>query len=913
MFKPFSFCIFICLVFLSSCQQDAVKPKFQIGFSQCVDDPWRDVMNSEMARELAYHPELKLEMLVAYNNSEKQVEQIRELVNKKVDLLIVSPNESKPLTPVIEEVYKAGIPVILIDRKTESEQYTAYIGANNYEIGKTAGKYISTQLNGKGNIIEIKMEMTISPAIERSRGFRDFVVTAPNLKVVDEMENINGLEDIRNKLPDMLRKHPEANIIFAQTDLLAETAYKIAQEQGREKDLFFVGVDGIPGTGRGIQAVEEGVLNASLLYPTGGAEAIRLALAILNKEPYVKQNDLQTIVINRDNAHILHNQMKKVNSLQESVERQTVKLDELNKTYSSQKDRLYFVGILLSIVILLGSILLYLFREKQLSNQILADQNQAILEQKNKIEEVSEQARQATEEKLRFYSYISHEFRTPLSLILTPTEDLLHRKNTDAKETRSTLQLIRKNANRLLRLVDQLLELRKIDAGKMTLEAQQADLVAFIKDIVSDFNVKAKSQNIDLQFICPFPQLPFWFDAEKLDKVFFNIINNGFKYTPQGGLIHISLLKNLDKIEIIVTDNGIGMSAEEREHAFDLFYRGSQNMSLGSGLGLALSHEFVVLHKGEIRLESEKGYGTTFKIVLPFQQPEWVTEQTAETIQPHFNHIIETVDTEMNEANTPPSRLGRDFVPQQYFDNTIVLIEDNIDLNAFLNQKLSKKYNIVALETAEKGWAAILENIPDLIISDVMLPGMDGFTLTQKVKNDFRTSHIPVILLTAKGQIDSQIEGAKVGADAYMSKPFNQNLLEEKIKGLIENRDRMRRRFTNEITNPTHVLKGERKFLIEFEALIEKYLADSTLSVEKLSHELGMSRVQLFRKISALTNKNVSDYIADFKLQKAKALLTNSDKTIAEIAYETGFNNPSYFTTFFKQKTNQTPSEWRNG
>lgn len=903
MFKPFSFSIFICLVFLSGCQPDTAKPKYIIGFSQCVDDPWRDVMNSEMSRELAYHPELKLEMLVAYNNSEKQVEQIRELVKKKVDLLIVSPNESKPLTPIIEEVYNAGIPVILIDRKTESEQYTAYIGANNYEIGKTAGKYISTQLNGKGNIIEIKMEMTISPAIERSRGFRDFVVTAPNLKVVDAMENINGLDDIRNKLPVMLRKHPEANIIFAQTDLLAETAYKIAQEQGREKDLFFVGVDGIPGTGRGIQAVEEGVLNASLLYPTGGAEAIRLALTILNKGSFTKQNDLQTIVINKDNAHILHNQMKKVNSLQESVERQTVKLDELNKTYSSQKARLYFVGILLSIVILLGSILLYLFREKQLSNQILADQNQAILEQKNKIEEVSEQARQATEEKLRFYSYISHEFRTPLSLILTPTEDLLHRKTNDAKETRSTLQLIRKNANRLLRLVDQLLELRKIDAGKMTLEAQQADLVAFIKDIVSDFNVKAKSQNIDLQFICPFPQLPFWFDAEKLDKVFFNIINNAFKYTPQGGLIHISLLKNLDKIEIIVTDNGIGMSAEEREHAFDLFYRGSQNMSLGSGLGLALSHEFVVLHKGEIRLESEKGHGTTFKIVLPFQQPEWVSEQTTETIQPHFKHIIETVETETNASNTPP----------QYFENTIVLIEDNIDLNAFLNQKLSKKYNIVALETAEKGWAAILENIPDLIISDVMLPGMDGFTLTQKVKNDFRTSHIPVIILTAKGQMESQIEGAKAGADAYMPKPFNQNLLEEKIKGLIENRDRMRRRFTNEITNPTHVLKGERKFLIEFEALIEKYLADSTLSVEKLSHELGMSRVQLFRKISALTNKNVSDYIADFKLQKAKALLTNSDKTIAEIAYETGFNNPSYFTTFFKQKTNQTPSEWRNG
>lgn len=903
MYHKLKYCFFILSTFLFSCQQDTIEKKYNIGFSQCCDDPWRDVMNSEMARELAFHPEVKLETWVANNNSEKQIEQIRELVKKKIDLLIVSPNESKPLTPIIEEVYKAGIPVILIDRKTESELYTAFIGADNYEIGKTAGKYIASQINGQANIIEIKLQMTISPAKERNRGFRDAVNASPKLKLVDSLEAVLGLDDVTHNFPNILRQHPEANVVFGHTDLLAETAYKVAQEQGRAKGLFFVGIDGIPGTGRGIQAIEEGVLNASLLYPTGGAEAIRLALSILTKGSFMKQNDLKTIVINSDNANILHNQMKKVNSLQESVERQALKLEELNRTYSSQKSRLYFVGILLSIVILLGSILLYLFREKQLSNQMLAAQNQAILEQKNKIEEVSEQARKATEDKLRFYSYISHEFRTPLSLILTPTEDLLHRKNTDAKETRSTLQLIRKNANRLLRLVDQLLELRKIDAGKMTLEGNQADLVAFIKDIVSDFNVKAKSQNIDLQFLCPFPQLPFWFDAEKLDKVLFNIISNAFKYTPQGGLIHVSLLKNLDKIEIIVTDNGIGMTTEEREHAFDLFYRGSQNMSLGSGLGLALSHEFVLLHKGEIRLESEKGHGTTFKIVLPFHQPEWVSEQTTETIKPHFNHIIETVETEINESNATP----------QYFENTIVLIEDNKDLNSFLTQRLSKNYKIVTHETAEKGWISILENIPDLIISDVMLPGMDGFTLTQKVKNDFRTSHIPVILLTAKGQMESQIEGTKAGADAYMPKPFNQNLLEEKIKGLIENRDRMRRRFTNEITNPTHVLKGERKFLIEFEALIEKYLADSTLSVEKLSHELGMSRVQLFRKISALTNKNVSDYIADFKLQKAKALLTGSDKTIAEIAYETGFNNPSYFTTFFKQKTNQTPSEWRNG
>ena len=258
MFKLLKFSIFIFLIALYGCQENFVVSKYKIGFAQCCNDPWRDVMNSEMARELAFHPEIKLEMLVSGNNSEKQMGQIRELVKQKVDLLIVSPNETKPLTPIIEEVYKAGIPVILIDRKTESELYTAFIGADNYEIGQTAAKYIANQIKGTANIIELKLQMTISPATERNRGFRDAVNASNRLKIIDSIEAVKGLDDIVNQLPDILRQHPEANVIFGHTDLLAEIAHKIAREQGREKDIFFVGIDGIPGTGRGIQAVEDG-------------------------------------------------------------------------------------------------------------------------------------------------------------------------------------------------------------------------------------------------------------------------------------------------------------------------------------------------------------------------------------------------------------------------------------------------------------------------------------------------------------------------------------------------------------------------------------------------------------------------------------------------------------------------------
>jgi signal transduction histidine kinase/DNA-binding response OmpR family regulator/GrpB-like predicted nucleotidyltransferase (UPF0157 family) len=888
------------LLAITSCSYQQ-EHQYRIVFLQCCHDEWRDVMNSEMKRELAFHPDVKLETIESYSNTEKQVEQLKALNKQKIDLLIITPNESKPLTAAIEEIYKAGIPIVFVDRKTESGNYAAFIGADNYEIGKTAGKFLASQFNSGGNIIEIQLEMTSSPATERNRGFKDAIAANPNLRIVEAIETKNGVTDINTNIPRILKEHPETNIIFSHTDFLAVTAYQTTQKDGKSKNLFFVGIDAIPVT-KGMQDVKNGVLNATFLYPTGGAEAIQTAVKILKKQPFEKETKLLTNVITSDNVDIMLSQIQKIKEQQVEIERETLKITELNKTYSTQRNRLYFISALFTIVVILGAFLYFLLQEKQHSNRVLEEQNLAILEQKNEIEKVSILARKATEDKMRFYSYISHEFKTPLSLILTPTEDLLQRKNTDLKETNNTLQLIYKNANRLLRLVDQLLEMRKLDSGKMELEVSKKDLVAFIKDIVGDFNVKAKQKHIDLQFISPFKELSFAFDVEKLDKVLFNIISNAFKYTPDGGLIHVSILKNTDKIEINIADNGIGMNAEEKAHAFDLFYRGNKNISLGTGLGLALSQEFVMLHGGEITINSEKDKGTTFKITLPIIESKQVLEENHTSIFSKRIHEFEDNDANLVKKNTKHS-----------FENTIILIEDNRDLNLFLNQRLEKTYNVIATENAEQGWQEILSYIPDIIICDVMLPGKDGFALTQKVKSDFRTSHIPVILLTAKSQIESQIEGTKAGADDYILKPFNQQLLEEKLKGLVENRDRMRRRFSNEVVNPNHLQKGERRFLMEFEALIDKNIKDSTLSVEKLSQELGMSRVQLFRKMSALTNKNVTDYIAEYKLQKAKILLKEQEKNIAEIAYELGFSTPSYFTTFFKQKTNQTPTDWRNG
>jgi signal transduction histidine kinase/DNA-binding response OmpR family regulator len=899
MYRNLFIFLFLLVISFFSCQTKE-EESFVIGFSQCLDnDEWRRTMLREMERELAFHSNVQMVMKSAGGNSATQAVQIQELIDQKVDLLIVSPLEVKPLTPIIEKAYNLGLPVVLVDRRTTSQKYTAFVGADNTLIGENAGDYANVLLNGKGTILIFGEGSSASPTIDRHQGFVEAIKKYPGLSVEAALIEDWTPEEYTAALRRYLTDHRDIDLIFGENDRLAKTAYEICKELGLDKTVQIIGVDGLYGEGQGLDLVDQGALAATVLYPSGGEESIRIAVDILTNQPFEKENQLFTTIINNNNVRILKQQASKLIDQQANIKRQTAKIDELNKIYATQKNALYITIALLTLVLIFGGVLYYLLREKQRSNRTLEEQNEAILKQKEEIERVSLKAREAIEDKMRFYSYMSHEFKTPLSLILTPTEDLIHRKSFDRKEVIPVLSLIQKNANRLLRLVEQILDLRRIDAGKMELSLATYDLVGFIREIVGDFRMNAQKHRIDLQFISPFPELAYTFDAEKLDKVLFNILSNAFKYTPDGGLIHVSLLRQNDTVKIAISDNGVGMDTPDREKVFELFYRAHQNTSFGTGLGLALSREFVQLHEGEIEVTSEKGKGTTFIISLPYTVQEQPTEIRA---LPSLVHQFE----EITVPNSPEP------AGQSTSDTSLVIIEDNPDLLQFLKTKFAAEYQVQTADSAEAGWELILRTIPDLILSDVTLPRQDGFSLTQKIKEDFRTSHIPVVLLTAKGGMESQMEGTRAGADVYVAKPFNQQLLEQKVKTLLDNRNRVRRRFSNEVTNPTQVPTGERKFLLDFELLIEKHIKDNTLSVENLSQELGMSRVQLYRKITALTNKNVNDYIAEYKVKKAKQLLADPALNITEIAYELGFNTPSYFTTFFKQKSGQTPSEWRN-
>lgn len=899
-----------------SCQKASTMKTYRIGFSQCCDDPWRDVMNGEMQRELLLHPELDFKIKVAGGNNEAQEQQIKQLVAEGIDILIVSPNEAKPLTAVIEEVYKAGIPVILIDRKTDSELYTAYIGANNYEIGKTAGGYVANRTNGKAKVIEILLPLTISPGAARNRGFHDGIVPTPGVEVVATLETKGGLEDIHKFLPEILHQHPDATVVFGHTDLLAETAYKIIQDMGRAKDMFFVGIDGIPGTGRGIQAVEDDILDASILYPTGGAEAIRLSLSVLINLPYKKENTLETIVIDHTNARILHSQMKKVFSLQESIDKQVNALKALKNIYANQRVYIFVLLSSLLLALVLGVFLWKSLRSKQAAYQSLEKKNQEILEHERQLVEMSEEVRQATQAKVDFFTNISHEFRTPLTLILGFAEELLPTKML-GKDVQQSIGHIRQNAFRLLRLVNQLMDFRKVESQQLKLRASENDLVSFVRNIMESYGKTAQNRGIDFQLLTRQEQVPVWFDVGMMDKVLFNLLSNTFKFTPDGGKIHlfISVDNFENNVKLVVEDTGKGMTAEEVKHVFEPFFQGEEQKLTGTGLGLSLSKSLVELHGGNITAQSSKGKGSRFTVSLPLGRQHL---QEAQILQGEIQYLFREdfflasgIETEASEVETESISATQ----------IVLVIEDNEDLQYFLRKKLSHNFQVVQAAEGNEGLKKAFELTPDLILCDIMLPGMNGLEIARTLKSDLRTSHIPIILLSARSTIEQQIEGTETGADSYITKPFNVQFLLAKIKSLLLNRQMLRESYSNRllvhipevstIELPETASPIDRDFIQKFVVYIGEHYARQDFQVADLCQEFGLSRSQLYRKVSALLGESISDYIQNMRLKKAEELLLEDKLSVAEIAYHVGYSSPDYFSTVFRSRYGVSPSGFR--
>jgi signal transduction histidine kinase/DNA-binding response OmpR family regulator len=870
-------------------------------------------MLEEMKRELSFHPNIQFLYEQAGGDSQRQIEQVQELLNQNIDLLIISPNEADPLTPVVEKTFNRGIPVIVVDRKISTPFYSAYVGGDNYEVGKMAGQYAIGLLNGKGNILEITGLPKSSPAMERHEGFVDAVKKYPSVHFAAEINGEWLKEKAETELAENDKKLNNVNLVFAQNDQMALGTYEVYR--GKQRSIpFIIGVDGLAAKGAGLDLVTNKVLNATMLYPTGGEEAIRIALKILNKQPFEKENLLQTTVIDSTNVRIMQLQAVKTASQQQQIERQQSRITEQQRIYNSQRTFLYILVLSLALSLILGGLAFYSLKENRKINKKLVWQNLEIKDQKSQLEIMSSKAKAANEAKVNFFTNISHEFRTPLTLILGPLEDLMANTKNNFT-TNQSLSLIQKNVIRLLRLVNQLIDFRKIEVDKMKVCASQEELIGFTQEIVNSYKSIAQKRRIDLRLITNERQIPVWIDTTMLDKVIFNLLSNAFKFTKDNGYIHVYVSKNEESNQAIlkVEDNGVGMSEDAIKHAFEVFYQGDYENYKGSGLGLALSKELIQLHKGSILVSSEKWKGSSFEIRLPLgeghlEESEKVKEETKASIL-YEQEKIYTSDPETKRENPNETK-----VAEGEKEQSILIIEDNEDLRSFLSGKLDTQYEILEAENSQVALQQAFDVIPDLIICDVVIPGKDGIALTNILKNDIRTSHIPVILLTAKTSVEQQIEGMRSKADAYMTKPFNVEFLRQTIKSLLLNRASLKEHFTSELSLnlKTQVIgKPDRKFINEFSALVESNLSNEEFSVEDICYGMGISRVQLYKKVKALLNLNVNDYILNTRLTKAKYLLQHEDFTISEVSYKVGFSSPAYFSTVFKSKFGVTPRAFK--
>lgn len=896
-----------------SCNNPSKKPEYIIGFSQCIgSDQWRKTMLSEMQRELSFHKDVTLLYEDANGNSKKQVTQVRSLLDKGIDLLIISPNEASPLTPIVEEAYHKGIPVIIIDRKTSSSLYTAYVGADNFEIGRMAGEYIANRLNKRGNVVEVMGLPGSSPAIERQNGFSQALKSYPEIKITMQLHG----DWLRNKAQEEIKrninKFSETDAVFAHNDQMALGTYHSLSKYKLNKNVKIVGVDALPGKGNGLEFVSGKILDASMLYPTGGKEAIITAFAILNKQTFNKNTLLKTVVIDSSNVRLMKLQEERMANQQSDIERRQHMLEDQQKIYKDQQTILNTLVISLVLAIIFAGIAFYSLNENWKSNKRLETQNRKIIEHKEQMLQLSAKAAEASEAKFNFFTNISHEFRTPLTLILVPLEELLA-DNKIASSVKNHLGLINKNVIRLLRMVNQLIDFRKIEYEKMTLKASQNNLITFIREIASSFEGIAKKRNVDLRIIADKTDLKAWFDVNLFDKVIFNLLSNAFKFTKENGNILITIKENNEQAEIKVEDNGLGMSEEEAAHAFELFYQGEELRPQGSGLGLALSKEIIEAHKGNICVQSKKQKGTIFTINIPLGDSHLSAEEK-EFELPKYNVNYENLKIYTTELEEEYKIAGNEESNMGAKEKSLLIIEDNEDMLEFLKQKFSAEYEVFTASDGNSGLREAFEKVPDLIISDVVIPAKSGAEISKVLKSDLRTSHIPIVLLTARGSHEQQIEGMQSMADVYMTKPFNLNLLNETVKNLLYNRSILRTRFSSELPDDSKspiASKLDKKFINDFASIVEANLSNESFNVEDICKSIGISRVQLYRKVKALLNCNITEYILNRRLQKAKFLLLNEDLSIAEITYKVGFASPTYFATVFKSKYNCTPSDFK--
>ena len=894
----------LCLAgILMSCTQKHTR--YRIGVSQCSDDEWRHKMNNEIVREALFYDGVEVEIRTAKDNNRNQIADIKYFIDKKVDLLIVAPNEAAAITPVVEKSYRQGIPVVVIDRKILSDKYTAFVGADNYEIGKDVGQYILNRLHGKGKVLEITGLEGSTPAMERHKGLTDVLKEEPGIEITASVDGAWLQSVAGEKMDSVFQTNKNIDLVFAQNDRMAIGAYLSARQQQLEKEMLFVGIDALPGKEYGVEQIINGVLDATFIYPTGGDKVVQVAMDILEKRPYERDTKLSTALVDKTNARVMQLQTDHITEQDGKIERLNNQVNEYLSRYSAQTMFLYACLIILLLFAALLAIIVRAYWTKNRMNMELSRQKKKLEEQRDQLISLSKQLEEATHAKLVFFTNVSHDFRTPLTLVADPVEQLLEDKALTPRQ-QSLLKVVHKNVHILLRLVNQILDFRKYENDKLELVRANMNLRVQLQEWSHSFQTLALKKHIHFVLEVNDDRADYLMavDAEKMERVYFNLLSNAFKFTPENGTITVTL-STLTKEEggryarLVVADTGSGISVQHIRHIFDRFYQIDVNHA-GSGIGLALAKAFVELHGGEITVDSVEGKGTVFTVDIPMTVVE---EPSADLVQePRITQ--QTVVEELEDMETEEQ------IPDENKE-CILIIDDNADVRDYVKSLLKEEYTVIEAPDGRAGLKKAMKYVPDAIICDVMMPVMDGLECCRKLKTELQTSHIPVMLLTACSLDEQRIQGFECGADSYISKPFNSKLLLVRLRNLMDNHKRLKQFFGDKTTlSKEPVSDVDKGFVDRFRELIEENLADSELSVEDLGSKMGLSRVQLYRKIKALTNYSPNELVRIARLKKAASLLASSEKTISEITYEVGFTSPSYFTKCYKDYFGESPTDF---
>lgn len=711
--------ILLLLVFVSCSDRRTV-----IGVSQCSDDLWRQKVNREIKIGQYQYKNVDVVFASADNNGQRQARQIDSLVKAKVDLLVVAPSDVKTVAPAIERAYRAGIPVILYDRMIESTHYTAYIGTDNVAIGREVADYLAHQLKGRGMVVEITGERGSTPVSDRHRGFMQGMKAFPQIQVVT-LEGDWNLAGAKKLMRQYMDAGKPVDAVFGHNDAEAWGAQQAAKEKNREKQMLFVGIDGLPGENQGVDLVDKGVMTASYIYPTKGETIVPLAMNILQGKPYKRMNYFQSALVTAENAKLIDMQYKE-------IEDQTA---DLNTIYSSINDymKMYrwqkIISILAVAVVLLLLIMIF-YRRKV----------------RREKEKLNEQRKQMADDKIAFFTNVSHQLRTPLTLVSGPLNRLMQADNY-TEEQKMLLQVVMRNVGQL--------------------ETLTADVLNF-KEQVDAMNQASADE------------------------------------------------------------------ACEKE----------------------LSQH-----------------------VLRDSRHQMLLQQDVEEL------------------------------------STILIVDDNEDIRSYLRVLLAGQYYVIEASDGQNGLRLAKESVPDLIVSDVMMPVMDGLTFCSKIKEDEVTSHIPVILLTARSEESQRIKGYEHGADAYITKPFSDHLLLVRISNLLQARRQRKNDEVKQMLSAEDIQTdepGERMFLERFKKAAKSHIGDANLRMDDLGSELSLSKVQMYRKVKALTGKTPAEVLREMRMQKAYSLLKQTDKTISEVAAEVGFAIPGYFSACFKKQFGINPTELRD-